>query len=299
MNASASALTRQSNTSFYYSFSLLPRQKREAIHAVYAFCRYSDDIVDDEGSRDQKVVKLRRWRMELGRALGGSSSYAILNQLSATARRFNIPVGHFYELLRGMEMDLSKTRYGTFDELYEYCYLVASTVGLMCRNIFGYRNESTRDYAVNLGIALQLTNILRDIKDDTKRGRIYIPLEDMRRFGYEEEDLLAFRYTPEFVNLMRFECDRARDYFDRARAALQDEDKRFFFAARIMWSIYAHTLRRIERSAYNVFERRISISKFLKVLIAFRYWLSHQLKYSWFARSWRVENQPEFSGHSR
>lgn len=299
MNVSASAITRNSNTSFYYSFSLLPRQKREAIHAVYAFCRYTDDIVDEEGPRDHKVVMLRRWRMELGRALRGKSSYAILNQLSATARRFNIPVEHFYELFRGMEMDLTKTRYATFEELHEYCYLVASTVGLMCRNIFGYRNESTRDYAVNLGIALQLTNILRDIKDDARKGRIYIPLEDLRRFGYPEEDLLNFRYTREFVDLMRFECDRARDYFDRARAALQDEDKRFFFAARIMWSIYAHTLRRIERSDYNVFDRRISISKFLKLLIAFRYWLSHRLKYSWFARSWSVDNQPEFSGHSR
>jgi 15-cis-phytoene synthase len=299
MNASASAITRNSNTSFYYSFSLLPRQKREAIHAVYAFCRYTDDIVDEEGSQDHKVAMLRRWRMELGRALRGRSSYTILNQLSATAKRFNIPVEHFYELFRGMEMDLTKTRYASFEELHEYCYLVASTVGLMCRNIFGYRNESTRDYAINLGIALQLTNILRDIKDDAKRGRIYIPLEDLRRFGYAEEDLLSFRYTPEFVDLMRFECDRARDYFDRARAALQDEDKSFFFAARIMWSIYAHTLRRIERSEYNVFDRRISISKFLKLLIAFRYWLSHRLKYSWFARSWSVDNQPGFSGRSR
>jgi len=294
-----SAITRNSNTSFYYSFSLLPRQKREAIHAVYAFCRYTDDIVDEEGDQDRKVVMLRRWRMEFGRALRGTSSYALLNQLSATARRFNIPVEHFYELFRGMEMDLAKNRYATFDELREYCYLVASTVGLMCRSIFGYRHESTRDYAINLGIALQLTNILRDIKDDAKRGRIYIPLEDMRRFGYAEEDLLSFRYTPAFVDLMRFECDRARDYFDRARAALQDEDKRFFFAARIMWSIYAHTLRRIERSEYNVFDRRISISKFLKLLIAFRYWLSHQLKYSWFARSRDTEHQPGFSGQAR
>jgi len=150
----------------------------------------------------------------------------------------------------------------------------------MCRQIFGYRNESTRDYAVNLGIALQLTNILRDLKDDARRGRIYIPQEDLERFGYTEEDLLNWRYTPEFVNLMRFECNRACEYFDMARDALRDEDKYFFFAARIMWSIYAHTLRRIERSNYNVFERRISISKFLKLLIAFRYWLSHRLKYA-------------------
>ena len=152
----------------------------------------------------------------------------------------------------------------------------------MCRQIFGFKNDSTREYAINLGIALQLTNILRDVKDDAKRGRIYIPQEDLRRFGYTEEDLLAGRHTPAFVNLMRFECDRARQYFDAARNALKDEDKYFFFAARIMWSIYAHLLRRIERSNYNVFDHRISLPRFLKILIAVRYWLSHQIKYSRF-----------------
>ena len=287
MELTASDITKSSNTSFYYSFSLLPRQKREAIHAVYAFCRYTDDIVDEGTDEHSKVIRLRRWRMELGRALRGTSSYPLLNQLSATARKFNIPVDHFYDLIRGMEMDLMKTRYETFEDLRHYCYLVASTVGLMCRQIFGYRNDSTRDYAVNLGIALQLTNILRDIKEDARRGRIYIPAEDLRRFGYSEEDLLACRYTPEFVNLMRFECDRASAYFDMARAALGNEDKRFFFAARIMWSIYAHTLERIKRSNYNVFERRISIGGLMKVLITFRYWLSNTLKYSWLGRSWR------------
>jgi phytoene synthase len=280
MNAVAASVTKQSNTSFYYSFSLLPRKKREAIHTVYAFCRFTDDIVDEGPDEPRKFLLLRKWRMELGHALRGTSSYPILNQVSATAKRFNIPFDHFFELIRGVEMDLTKHRYRTFDELREYCYLVASSVGLMCRQIFGYRNESTRDYAINLGIALQLTNILRDVKDDARRGRIYIPLEDMERFGYTEDDLLNCRYTPSFVSLMRFECNRARQYFDMARDALRDEDKYFFFAARIMWSIYAHVLCRIERSNYNVFERRVSISRFLKLLIAFRYWLSHRLKYS-------------------
>ena len=280
MNPSATSIAKSSNTSFYYSFSLLPKQKREAIHAVYAFCRYTDDIVDEEVDERRKILQLRKWRMELGRALRGTSDYPLLNQLSATARRFNIPVDHFYDLIRGMEMDLTRRRYDTFDELREYCYLVASSVGLMCRQIFGYRNESTREYAINLGIALQLTNIIRDVKDDAKRGRIYLPREDLERFGYSEDDLFHCRYTPEFVNLMRFECNRASSYFDAARDALKDEDKRFFLAARIMWSIYAHLLRRIEHSNYNVFERRISISRFLKLLITFRYWLSHRLKYA-------------------
>ena len=282
MSSLAAAITKSSNTSFYYSFAVLPKQKRDAISAVYAFCRYTDDIVDEGTDDGAKSILLRKWRMELGQALRGTSTYPLLNQLSATARKFNIPVDHFYDLIRGMEIDLAKTRYQTFDELYEYCYLVASTVGLMCRQIFGYRNESTREYAINLGIALQLTNILRDVRDDARRGRIYLPQEDLRRFGYTEEDLFAGRYTPEFVNLMRFECERARRYFDAARDALKDEDKYYFFAARIMWSIYAHLLCRIERSDYNVITRRISLPRFLKLLITFRYWLSHQLKYSRF-----------------
>ena len=280
MNTTAAAITRQSNTSFYYSFSLLPRHKREAIQTVYAFCRYTDDIVDEERDEVRKVVVLRKWRMELGHALRGTSSFPLLNQLSTTARKFRIPVDHFYELIRGVEMDLSKNRYNTFEELHEYCYLVAGSVGLMCREIFGYKNESTREYALNLGIALQLTNILRDVRDDAERGRIYLPLEDMRRFGYTEDDLLNCRYTPEFVQLMRFELERARKYFAAAQNSLMDEDKGFFFPARIMWSIYAHILNRIERSNFNVFERRISISTPFKFLIAVRYWLSHQLKYS-------------------
>jgi phytoene synthase len=299
MNTSASTILRNSNTSFSYSFSLLPKPKREAIHAVYAFCRYTDDIVDDDGDLRRKILRLRRWRMEMGKALRGTSSSALLNQLSATAKRFKIPVEHFYELFQGMEMDLTKDRYATFDELYRYCYLVASTVGLMCRKIFGYRNESTRDYAVNLGIALQLTNILRDIKDDAKRGRIYLPLEDLERYGYTERDLFAFRYTPQFRELMEFECKRARGYFERAQMALRDEDKRFFFAARVMCSIYSHILRRIEKAEYNVFHQRIAISKFLKALIALRYWLSHHLKYSWFARSRESERRLGLSGQAK
>ncbi len=286
MTASATTMTRSSQTNFYYSFSFLPRQKREAIHTVYAFCRQTDDIVDEGTDHRRKVALLRSWRRELGRAIDGRSHSGLLNQLGATARRFNIPVGHFYDLIRGVEMDLTRTRYETFDDLRQYCELVASSVGLMCRQIFGYRNESTREYAVNLGIALQLTNILRDIKEDARKGRIYIPQEDLRRFGYTESDLFRSRHTPEFVNLMRFECERAIRYFDAARNALRDEDKRFFFPARIMWSIYAHILQRIIRSNYNVYERRISISNPLKLLITFRYWLSHKLKYSWVGRSW-------------
>ncbi|MGA9117206.1 MAG: presqualene diphosphate synthase HpnD [Bacteroidota bacterium] len=280
MTATAAAIAKQSNTSFYYSFSLLPRHKRDAIRTVYAFCRRTDDIVDEEADTSARTVLLTGWRSELGRALEGTSSSPLLNQLSATARKFNIPVVHFYDLIRGMEMDLTRTRYETFEELEEYCRLVASSVGLMCRQIFGYRKESTREYAVSLGIALQLTNILRDIADDAARGRIYIPQEDLRRFGCPEEDLLGGRYTPAFRTLMAFQVERARGYFARAQAILEREDKGCFFPARIMWSVYAHLLNRIERRGYNVFERRITLPRLLKVLITVRYWLSHRLRYS-------------------
>lgn len=250
------------------------------METVYAFCRTTDDIVDDERDEERKVILLRSWRMELGKALDGTSAAPLLNQLAATARRFRIPVDHFYELIRGVEMDLTKKRYQTYEELERYCYLVAGSVGLMCREIFGYKNDSTREYALNLATALQLTNILRDVGDDARRGRIYLPLEDLHRFGYTEDDLLHCRHTPEFVKLMQFEIDRARGYFAAAQASLKDEDKGFFFPARIMWSVYAHLLNRIERTNFDVFTRRISISTPLKVLIAARYWLSHQLKYS-------------------
>jgi phytoene synthase len=280
MKSAAASVPAASGSNFYYSFSVLPKHKREAISTVYAFCRYTDDIVDEEPDANRKVVLLRKWRMELGRSLRGSSNFPLLNQLGSTARRFHIPVDHFYDLIRGVEMDLTKTRYRTFSELEEYCYLVASSVGLMCRQIFGFRNPSTREYAINLGIALQLTNILRDVRDDARRGRIYLPQEDMERFGYSEDDLIAGRYTPEFITLMRFECDRAKRYFQAAHDSLKDEDKHYFFAARIMWSIYAHILRRIEQSNYRVLNRRISISRPLKLLITLRYWLSHHLKYS-------------------
>jgi phytoene synthase len=279
MSATATAITKQSNTSFYYSFSLLPRPQREALHTVYAFCRATDDLVDEERDVQTRTELLGRWRRALAAALQGRSTVPLLSELATTARSFNIPVDHFYDLIRGVEMDLSKSRYETFEELYGYCYLVASTVGLMCRKIFGSKNEATRAYAVNLGIALQLTNILRDVKDDAARGRIYLPLEELRRFGVTEEDILTGRYTPEFVELMRFQVERARTYFRRAQDALGDDDKGFFFAARIMWSIYAHLLNRIERSGYNVFARRITIPRVLRVMIAIRYWLSHQIRY--------------------
>jgi phytoene synthase len=273
----ASAL-KGSNSSFAFSFSFLPREQKEALRTVYAFCRTTDDIVDDTThDASSRRERLLRWGKELDLASTGSSQYPLLNTLHAVARKFNIPVLHFHELLRGVEMDLTKTRYETFEELKEYCFLVASSVGLMSIEIFGPRNERSRQYAIDLGIALQLTNILRDVGTDARFGRIYLPREDLRRFGCPEEDLLAGRYTGQFRRLMEFEAERAEEYFRRAQTSLPREDARAMFAPKIMERIYFHTLRRIRQADYNVFDRTVQLPRLLQLLIAVKYWAKHRL----------------------
>jgi len=260
------AQNRRSN--FFYSFLFLPSTKREAIETIYAFCRYTDDIVDEGSDVKEKHRRLRQWTAELQRALYGESRSTILNKLSSVIKKFNIPVRHFHDLLKGMEMDLKKNRYKTFDELQEYCYRAASTVGLICAEVFGYHHDRTKQYAINLGIALQLTNILRDIKSDAKRGRIYIPREDLRRFGYSEEELMDSVYNEPFRNLMKYECERAHEFFRKAKSCLAEDDKPLFYAARAMGNIYYLLLLRIERANYDVFSKRIRLASPVKFLVA-------------------------------
>jgi 15-cis-phytoene synthase len=261
-----SDISRRSN--FYYSFLILPKPKREAIETIYAFCRVTDDIVDEGNDEAEKHVRLLHWTDELKRSLYGVSSYALLNRLATIIHRFRIPIDHFYDLIKGMEMDLTQNRYATFGELEQYCYRVASTVGLISAEVFGYTQESAKQYAVNLGIALQLTNILRDIRQDGKRGRIYLPQEDLRTFGYTEEELLRGEYNERFVELMHFECQWVHEYYRKAKLALAEEDKPLFTAARIMGNIYYLLLRRIESVRYDVFTHRIRLSSPLKLLVA-------------------------------
>ncbi len=285
-------LTQPSKTSFYYSFSLLPRDERAAMHSVYAFCRYADDIVDEEEGHPGEIVldptvtgisaekaerkreRLNRLRQEVERCYRGESRHPILSPLSAVVKRFRIPKQYFLTLLDGMEMDLVRSRYETFEELREYCYSVASVVGLICIEIFGYRYEETKEYAVDLGIALQLTNILRDIRTDAERGRIYLPMEDLRAFGYSEADLIANRYNLPFIELMRFETRRAREYYGRARAALRPDERKTMFAAEIMDAIYYRLLEKIELHEFNVFsEKNIRVRAPHKLWIALKLWL--------------------------
>lgn len=258
--------TRKSN--FLLPILFLPPPKREAIETIYAFCRYSDDIVDEEADVKEKYRRLLVWTNELQLALQGVSRFAILNRLVSVIQKFHIPTHHFLDLLKGMEMDLVKNRYETFGELEQYCYRAASTVGLICAEVFGYHHERTKQYAVNLGIALQLTNILRDIRTDAKKGRIYLPQEDLRRFGYSEEELMNSVYNDQFRALMKFECERAHKYYRTAKSCLAEEDKPLFTAARAMGNIYYLLLLRIERANYDVFSKRIRLGSPVKFLVA-------------------------------
>ena len=271
-------ITRNSKTNFLYSFTLLPRDKYEAISTVYAFCRQTDDIVDNENeSIEVKFKKIRKWRDEFEQALNGESGYKSLNQLAHVIRKFNIPVEPFFELIKGMESDLQTSRYKDFESLYQYCFRAAATVGLMCIEIFGYRNENAREYAVNLGIAMQLTNILRDIKTDALNERIYIPQDDLKKFGYTEEDLMNFRYNDSFIELMKFECRRAREFYQKAYECFPLQDRRQVFPARIMEKIYFSILRKIEKMNYNVFEKKAKISNFRKIYYTLGVYVRHRL----------------------
>jgi 15-cis-phytoene synthase len=259
------------DTSFYYSFLVLPPRKRQAIVAVWDFCRAVDDTVD-ENVHD--AAPLDVWRAELDACY---TEHRLPSTTQGTAlqpfiREFGLPRQPFDDLIDGVAMDLSHARYATFDELKEYCRRVASAVGLVCIEIFGYRDPATRGYAVKLGMALQLTNIIRDVAADLNQGRIYLPVEDLARFGVSEDALRAARVTPAIRDLLRFECERARYYFRCAADELPRADATSLVAAEIMGAIYLDILRRIERSGYDVFTRRIRVPRPFRALIALRVW---------------------------
>ncbi len=264
-------ITRRSRSSFYYAFILLPPERRRALHAVYAFCRFIDDIADDEAIREPALL-LRRWREELDRVYAGVPTRALSRALADSARRFTIPRDLFVEIIAGVEMDLSRKRYRTFEELRPYCYRVASALGLICIEIFGYRNQSAKLYAENLGLALQLTNIIRDVGEDAARGRIYLPLEDLARFNVSEDEILGGVYSPNFVRLMDFEAKRARELYAKAQSALAPEDRATLLTAEAMRLIYAALLERIVKSNYRVLDRRHSLSAPRKLYLVGRAW---------------------------
>jgi phytoene synthase len=278
-------LSKTVQSNFFYSFLFLPKPKRDAIIDVYAFCRAIDDIVDDivEKSNDaggagapgayaEARRELDRWREELNSLYAGKPTMPIAVKLRRVLERFPMPQEYFEEMINGCEMDLLRDRYETFDELHQYCYRVASVTGLMCIEIFTYRSPGVKDYAVNLGIALQLTNILRDLKEDAARGRVYLPLEDLRRFSYSEDDLASGKINGNFRELMMFECERARGYYRLAADCLPEEDRPTMTAAITMGKIYYRLLEQIEQFDYDVFNNRIRLHRPERFLIAFSEW---------------------------
>ena len=270
-------LTKESNTNFYYSFFSLPAEKRKALYAIYALCRFLDDVADESPGRLEASEALLKWTTEIINMFQGNPSHPITIDLKQYIDRHSIPQKYFLDLIKGVEMDLTKNRYHTFDELHRYCYKVASVVGLICAEVFGYQNAVTLGYAVDLGIALQLTNILRDIKADAANGRIYLPLEDLKRFGYAEEDLFSSIYNQAFVEMMRFEAARAWSYYKRAEETLPKEDRKAMVAAEIMRAIYSTLLRKIENSNYDVFSAPPQLLKPYKLCIAFKAWIGNRL----------------------
>jgi phytoene synthase len=265
-------------TSFYYSFLVLPADQRRAIIAVWDFCRAVDDAVDEDGPVAAGVPTGRSaiafWREEVARAFGGGAPLTPQGRsLQPFIARFDLPRQAFEDVVDGVAMDLDTTRYRTFDDLFEYCRRVASAVGLICIRIFGCSGDRACEYALSLGVALQLTNILRDVKDDLRRGRVYLPLEDLDACGCTVDALAAGEASESVRRLVRFECARAREFYDRARKALPPADRRRLVAAEIMRAVYFETLLRIERSGHDVFTARARVPKPRQALIALRQWL--------------------------
>ena len=260
-------VTRQQAKNFYYAFLFLPPDKRAAVYSVYAFCRHSDDIADESGTRHDKRDQLRAWRDELENCYNGRPTHLITRALRHTIEQYPIPRRYFEDLLTGVEMDLTVQRYASFEDLRVYCCRVASAVGLACLEIFGYRHPGVQTYANHLGIALQLTNILRDVREDAERGRIYLPQEDLRAFGVGEDDVLQQRYTPAFAALMQFQQERILSYYRRAAACLLPGDRAGLMAPEIMAAIYRATLHKIRRRRFDVFHNRTRLSSVHKMAI--------------------------------
>ena len=264
-------VTRAEAKNFYYASRTLPAKKRRAIYAAYAFCRLCDDIADGDLPLDEKRRLLEETRVRLN-SDSSADAHPVFSALRDTIESYDIPVRHFDEVIEGVEMDLTQTRYGTFEELEGYCYRVASAVGLVCIEIFGYTDERAREYAVDLGLAMQLTNIIRDMREDSLRGRIYLPLDELGRFGYTEQDLERGVVNEPFRQLMRYQAFRAREHFERGRriVPLLSADSRACLA--LLHGVYSSILDRIEASGFDVYSRRVGLPTLEKLLLMARLW---------------------------
>lgn len=259
----AAKITRQSKSNLALAFISLGRERRRDITIFYAFCRVIDDIADSRTlPAGEKQRQLREWRGWLRTST--TDEPALARDVRALISKYSLSSEMLDEIIDGVEMDLSANRYATFEDLRVYCYRVASAVGLVSIEIFGYRNPACKEYAIQLGLALQMTNIIRDVGKDLRDGRIYLPQEDMARFGYAEAELQDRQYNERFLQLMEFEATRAKDFFARAAAALPREDRRSMVAAEIMGSVYRGLLHRMERDGFRVFEKEYRLGKLEK-----------------------------------
>jgi phytoene synthase len=263
-----------SGSSFYYSFLFLPAERRRAITALYAFCREVDDVVDEGMDPQVAAAKLAWWRAEVANLFAGRPQHPVTRALEPHRERYGLSAARLNEIIDGMEMDLQQTRYLDWAGLEAYCYRVASVVGLLAAGIFGYRDARTLDYAKNLGIAFQLTNIIRDVGEDARKNRVYLPVQDLQRYGVPAADILQARETPAFRELMQFEAERARGYYAAAMSALPASDRRSQRPGLIMAAIYRTLLDEIQRDGFRVLSQRTSLTPLRKFWIAWRTWVA-------------------------
>lgn len=272
-------MTRDASTNFYYAFLTLPVEKRRAIYATYAFCRLCDDIVDDPNRNGNRAVELEDLRTHLNEAYSGAESGAIWTAIADSQKRFGIVKDHYAAVIEGCEMDLSQSRYQTFEELVDYCKKVASAVGLVCIEVCGYEDENAVQYAIDLGIAMQLTNITRDVAEDAANGRVYLPLEELERFGYTEQELLDGKVNQNFRDLIKFQVDRAREYFERGNRLFPLLDRRSRACPQAMAEVYMSILDKIEEADFDVFSGKVQLSKWTKFSLAAKLWLRSRLRF--------------------
>lgn len=263
-------LTAQWAKSFYFSARFFPKEKRWATYAVYGFCRYSDNLIDNPRNRpkQQLISEVACFRRELRLAYRwGESEHPILKPYILVAKKYGIPIEYPLDLLKGVEMDIEATRYQNFDDLYVFCYRVASVVGLMMTHIMGYKDDRAFEYAEKLGVAMQLTNILRDVKEDKEMGRIYLPLDELQQFGLTEADVLNENFNDQFRRLIKFQVDRAHQYYLEAQAGIPMLNTDSQFAIYSASKIYQGILRKIEARGYNPFLGRVYVPFGKKLLI--------------------------------
>ncbi|PYJ08149.1 MAG: squalene synthase HpnD [Verrucomicrobia bacterium] len=269
------AITRKSASNLALAFVLLPRAKRDGMSALYAFCRAVDDVADDEAiPLPERRSQLAEWRADVRRACGAETPrFQVNRELQPVIRQYRLPFEHFDALLQGVEMDLDISRYETYEQLETYSYRVASVVGLLSIEVFGYRDPACRQYAIALGHALQLTNILRDVRSDALRGRIYLPLAELARFQIAPEEILRLEYSPRFFELAASVAQRARYFYQLARETLPAADRRAMVAAELMGSVYWRLLSKLERQRFNVFgPEPTRLTQGQKLLLILRTW---------------------------